>query len=114
MPCRWKEAGLDCLEVVKGSVKADVKQASESIVQVGRHLMLLPWASGIICLCFTKEAHISLLNTLWVQVQVEWLLRPSQDEALRSAHIGASGVSEVFLKLILHKKCFPLCWLARS
>jgi len=31
----------------------------------------------------------------WVQVQAEWLLRPSQDEALRSAHIGASGVSEV-------------------
>lgn len=32
---------------------------------------------------------------MWVQVQAEWLLRPSQDEALRSAHIGASGVSEV-------------------
>ncbi|CAL5226900.1 g9773 [Coccomyxa viridis] len=57
---RWKEAGLDCLEIVEGTIKADVKQASESTVQV----------------------------------HAEWLLQPSQDEALRSAHIGASGVSE--------------------
>lgn len=74
----------------------------------------LPWASGIICLCFTKEAHIRLLNTLWVQVQAEWLLRPSQDEALRSAHIGASGVSEVIPQTHFPHKKFPLCWLARS
>ncbi len=58
---RWKEAGLDCLEVVADTVKSSVQQISDSAVKV----------------------------------DVEYLLRPSEDEALRAADIGASGVSEV-------------------
>ena len=64
--CRWKEAGLDCLEPVPGSVKASVKQTADA------------------ALC----------------VEAAWQLRPSEDEALRAADIGASGVSEV--------RCTPL------
>lgn len=38
-----------------------------------------------------------MYGALWLQVQAEWIMRPSEDEALRSAHIGASSVSEVCL-----------------
>lgn len=58
---RWKEAGLDCLEVVASSVTSSVKQVSDA------------------CL----------------RVEASWRLRPSEDEALRAADIGSSGVSEV-------------------
>jgi hypothetical protein len=58
---RWKEAGLDCLEVVQGSVDGTLKQIADSAVRVDVH----------------------------------FVLRPSEDEALRAADIGASGVNEV-------------------
>ena len=60
--CRWKEAGLDCLEVVKGSVKSSVKQASESTVQVsislirfGKHVLSVAIASKA---CERQHAHV--------------------------------------------------------
>jgi hypothetical protein len=37
-----------------------------------------------------------------VRVDVQYLLRPSEDEALRAADIGASGVNEV---ISLHWRC---------
>ena len=63
---RWKEAGLDCLEVVAGSVASSVKQVSDA------------------CL----------------RVEASWRLRPSEDEALRAADIGSSGVSEVLFPML--------------
>ena len=45
--------------------------------------------------CLKILNHHPSLCLQHLQVQAEWILRPSEDKALRTADIGASGVSEV-------------------
>ena len=95
---RWKEAGIDCLEVVKGSVKSDVKQSSESTVEVclaRRLCTFVKWHRVLNSCCLKILDQHQSSGLQYLQVQAEWILRPSEDKALRTADIGASGVSEV-------------------
>lgn len=45
----------------------------------------------------TVRTSVQQISDSAVRVDVQYVLRPSEDEALRAADIGASGVSEVIL-----------------
>ena len=45
----------------------------------------------------TVKTSVQQISDSAVRVDVQYVLRPSEDEALRAADIGASGVSEVIL-----------------
>jgi len=59
--------------------------------------------AGLDCLVVvpdTVKTSVQQISDSAVRVHAQYLLRPSEDEALRAADIGASGVSEVMLDLV--------------